>query len=353
MPERRPLPTINIRPREMPFDQIIAVKGRNPIGESLPMFGKVISDAMVQRAQLRQMGAQTAAIERAMGSNPGSLSGMEPEQAMTFAKLQNEMNLQAMKRQEKELPPIYISPNQAGGFSDAFTGEAIVSPDPSRKYQLFQDQTAQNERTFGNLEVRKQQRLDKNTQALSKRIEDLGVPEAITQFETLNRLIPKEGEIPGFGMVAGSVPSVMLSPEGRSVRQAVAALQNVKIKDRSGAAVTPPEFVRLKEEFGTGKLKTSEQLRQGLDQALMAYRERTRNALAGFDDETRSEYLGRENVVDPLAVLSSYSFGGLPTNQGRQQPGQGVRSAPVIALPGSAGKRLAELRAKQSAGTLR
>ena len=334
MPERRNLPSINIKPREMPFDQIISVKGRNPVGESLPMFGKVLSDAMVQRANLIKMGQQTAAIERAMGAAPGSLNGMDAEQGLEFAKMQNELQKEAMKRQQQELPPIYITPNSNGGFSNAFTGEQIRAQDPTRKYQLFQDQSAQNERISGNLEVRKLQRLDKNTQALSKRIEDLGVPEALTQFETLNRLIPKEGAIPGFGMVEGSVPSFLLSPEGRSIRQSVAALQNVKIKDRSGAAVTPPEFVRLREEFGTGKLKTEQQLRQGIDQALMAYRERTRNALAGFDNETRSEYLNRENVVDPLAVLSSYSFGGLQMNN-KTQPSENQEQSSVPAVGGT------------------
>ena len=112
MPERRELAAINIRPREMPFDQIISVKGRNPVGESLPMFGKVLSDAMVQRANLIKMGQQTAAIEKAMGAAPGSLNGMDPEQGLQFAKMQNELRLQEMKQQreqDKQTRSVFVS----------------------------------------------------------------------------------------------------------------------------------------------------------------------------------------------------------------------------------------------------
>lgn len=112
MPERRELPKINIRPKELPFDQIVAVKGRNPLGESLPMFGKVISDAMVNRANIRRMGEQTAAIEKAMGAEPGSLNGMDPEQVLQFAKMQNELRLQEMKQQrdqEKQIRSVFVS----------------------------------------------------------------------------------------------------------------------------------------------------------------------------------------------------------------------------------------------------
>ena len=139
---------------------------------------------------------------------------------------------------------------------------------------------------------------------------------------------------------------------------AVQGLQNVKIKDRSGAAVTPPEFVRLAQELGTGKFKTDDELRQGLNQALSSYRERVRNVMAGFDDETKDAYLSREGVENPLEVLSGFDFGG---SYGKAKPmnGNGAttqassQSNMAIALNGSAAQRLAELRAKKAAGTLR
>ncbi len=157
MPERRELPAINIRPREMPFDQIIAVKGRNPIGESLPMFGKVLSDAMVQRANLIKMGQQTAAIEKAMGAAPGSLNGMDPEQGLQFAKMQNDLHLQEMKQQReqekqtksvfvsefKKNPDPYLQFEQSGGklnfindLSEGVRGDNLERRDRTLRWQI-------------------------------------------------------------------------------------------------------------------------------------------------------------------------------------------------------------------------
>lgn len=178
-----------------------------------------------------------------------------------------------------------------------------------------------------NLNARKETLSARNTQALSKRIEDLGVPEAITQFQIIAQLIPKSGDVPGFGPMESLVPGMIAGDDARALRQAVQALQNVKIRDRSGAAVTAPEFVRLREEFGTGKFKTEEQLRQGLNQAVAAYRERVRNAMAGFDDETKSEYLSRDNIANPLDVLSSFDFsaGSGAVSSGKNWAGSGIK----------------------------
>lgn len=157
MPNRRDLPAINIRPKEMPFDQIIAVKGRNPFGEALPGYGKVLSDAMIQQANLRKMGQQTAAIEKAMGATPGSLNGMDPEQGLQFAKMQNEIRLQEMKQQReqdkqtrsvfvsefKKNPDPYLQFEQGGGklnfindLSEGVRGDNLERRDRTLRWQI-------------------------------------------------------------------------------------------------------------------------------------------------------------------------------------------------------------------------
>lgn len=146
MPERRELPAINIKPREMPFDQIIAVKGRNPVGESLPMFGKVLSDAMVQRANLIKMGQQTAAIEKAMGEAPGSLNGMDPDQAMKIAQLKQQSELKKMMSQYTI--PSYDSEGNVSGFTPVPKG---MKPFGGTKPSPDQNDL----RTKGNLDLRK------------------------------------------------------------------------------------------------------------------------------------------------------------------------------------------------------
>lgn len=74
-------------------------------------------------------------------------------------------------------------------------------------------------------------------------------------------------DIPGVGSTAilydlapDALVSAMGGSEGVTFRQNVKRLFNIVLKDRSGAAVTNPELVRLADEFGAGKFKTDEQL---------------------------------------------------------------------------------------------
>lgn len=253
------------------FKQIDAMKG--PDGKPLDEKSKLFMKRPLAADYLNKRGKPTEAVRELLSDAPGQNNPIP-----------------IMKKGE--------------GFINPLNGEPIVY-DPTKKYQVINDPS-----TNPNLGIREETLLAKNTQTLAKRIEDMGTPEAITQFKTISSLIPKEGNVPGYGRAESLVPSFLLSDEGRALRQAVQGLQNVKIKDRSGAAVTPPEFVRLREEFGTGKLKTVEQLRQGLNQAVSAYRERVRNAFAGFDENTKSEYLSRNQMDNPLDTLSSFDFGG-------------------------------------------
>lgn len=203
-----------------------------------------------------------------------------------------------------------------GNAVDVFTRKPITERVQGVTYKNVALPTSRTEAN----EFRQQKRVDDNTLKLSRALDSVGGIEAITQFKTINELIPKSGDIPGYGVVNSLVPDWAAGDQARSLRMAVQGLQNVKIKDRSGAAVTPQEFVRLAQEFGSGKFKTTEQLRQGLNQALSSYRERVRNVMAGFDDETKSAYLSREGVENPLEVLSAFDFGG---SYGKAKPMDG------------------------------
>lgn len=245
--------------------------------------------------------------------------------------------------------------DQNGNAFDVFTRKPITERVQGVTYKnVALPTTARSDAN----EFKQQKRIDDNTLKLSRALDSVGGIEAITQFKTISEIIPKSGDIPGYGAAESLVPNALAGKEARSLRMAVQGLQNVKIKDRSGAAVTPPEFVRLAQELGTGKFKTDDELRQGLNQALSSYRERVRNVMAGFDDETKNAYLSREGVENPLDVLSGFDFGG---SYGKAKPmnGNGAttqassQSNSEIALNGSAAQRLAELRAKKASGTLR
>lgn len=235
----------------------------------------------------------------------------------------------AKATREAEIEKDLLGPNESAIVGKALgidvkPGERLSSNFVQRMAAISsaEDRKAANEerrRAAAEREAEKTARnVDQQTSKFSKTVEDLGIPEAITQFKTIQKFMPEPGkDIPGVGMVDALVPGPIAGDAARAMRQAVQGLQNVKIKDRSGAAVTPPEFVRLKEEFGSGKFKTEAQFRQGVQQALNAYTERLRNAYAGVRPEIRDQYSSNQEIDDYLKTLSAMNFGG---GQGGSSP---------------------------------
>lgn len=205
-----------------------------------------------------------------------------------------------------------IKPPQGARLKKA-AAERLTAIATSRDRKSAAQQAAEERRASAKEKADALASRDQETrvQKFSKSIDDLGIPEAVTQMKTLSSLLPKPGgDIPGVGVVDSLKPDLLAGDKARAIRQAVAGIQNIKIKDRSGAAVTPPEFVRLAQEFGSGRLKTEDQFRQGLQTALNTYRERLRNTFAGFTPEVRGAYFQNQDIDDYLKTLEGYSFGG-------------------------------------------
>ncbi|TET54262.1 MAG: hypothetical protein E3J54_02510 [Actinobacteria bacterium] len=80
-------------------------------------------------------------------------------------------------------------------------------------------------------------------------------------------------------------PDFAISTEGKNLRGAVASVFNRMLKLRSGAAVTDPELRRLMTEFGQGKVKTDDQLREGLKKARLHLNKAISNIAAGYTPE--------------------------------------------------------------------
>jgi hypothetical protein len=67
---------------------------------------------------------------------------------------------------------------------------------------------------------------------------------------------------------------------------------NVELKDRSGAAVTNNELMRLKQEFGEGKLRTDAEKVDALKRYRDAAMREMQNREAGFSPDVRDLYQG-------------------------------------------------------------
>lgn len=123
----------------------------------------------------------------------------------------------------------------------------------------------------------------------------------------------KPGSAPGVGVGTGAVPEMLLSSEGKKLRQAVASVRNIVLNARSGAAVTDQELRRMVEELGSSGLSTEEALRNGL----AAVRDRLEaikaNAAAGVGDDVKDAYEAR---------------GGLKIQRGGKKPEAAPTGAP-------------------------
>ncbi|HPO87528.1 MAG TPA: hypothetical protein PLN86_16940 [Candidatus Hydrogenedentes bacterium] len=345
MPERRDLPKINIKPREIPFDQIVAVKGRNPVGESLPMFGKVISDAMMNRANLIKMGRETAAIEKAAGVNPGTYNGMNSEQGLEFAKMQNELRLQELKQKKEQEKPT----------RSVFASEFKKNPEPYLQFEqgggklnFINDLSEGNRRD--NLDVRKdsmvlnwasKMRSDPNIKPLYQQKINAGYVDQIIGAA-------KEGNT-----VAGSALAAKMA---RTMGE-VGVLTDNDVKryvtsgrlDRGAAdklsrmAQGKPTDATL-DEIGQIAGILSSTFNEKVQPTYNWYAEVLANNM-GDSPENTARLLGVSYMPNTNAKTLSVQ----QTNQ-MHIP---VQSNSGIALSGPAAQRLAELRAKKASGTLR
>lgn len=147
-------------------------------------------------------------------------------------------------------------------------------------------------------------RVDKKVNAFSKELDKTNVPQFESLLGDIEADIAKFKDIPGYGGIMGNLPTFLQSEEGRALRQKIATLRNLTLKDRSGAAVTNQELTRLLEELGTGYFKTDADLTRGLGGIRRNVDAVKQNVIAGVDDDTLAEYQNR---------------GGMPLKRGQQK----------------------------------
>ena len=128
---------------------------------------------------------------------------------------------------------------------------------------------------------------------IAKAAKDTGMLNSYIALDTAESIIDevykKTGNIPGFGTGA-VLPDWLAGKEGKEARNAVTRLTNITLKDRSGAAVTTPEFERAKAELAIAVGKTDKDLLF----ALKGYRDQLNGlsgiALSGFDQRDLNDF---------------------------------------------------------------
>ncbi len=106
--------------------------------------------------------------------------------------------------------------------------------------------------------------------------------------------------VPGVGGLAnvrtmglGSATQLGSGPEGKDNQAKIAALQNLVLQARSGAAVTDPELQRMLAETGLTMFSSDEDFLRAFPRLMQAAEQSVRNTTAGYDPDIVDEFLGR------------------------------------------------------------
>lgn len=160
------------------------------------------------------------------------------------------------------------------------------------------------------LEAKKEERTYKHGEDVKKQAKDYGkaliasnIPDQQFRInkakESAQAAIGKRGEVfsnADFLLWKGGGAKAIgaMSKEGKEVAEQFQGILNITLKDRSGAAVTNPEFERLKAELGAGLFSTEADLMRALDRIGEIVEEHKIAQMARFDPEAVSLYETRE-----------------------------------------------------------
>ena len=162
------------------------------------------------------------------------------------------------------------------------------------------------ERHRERLDFRQEQKLDKDVEVISKRLEKTGVLQQRRAFDDIEGYLAERGadldhpdsapEIPGMGLLGGFRPDVLTPTADVSFRQNVQALANRLLKARSGAAVTDTEYRRFLMEAGSGDFSSEQNLMTGLKKMRDDIKLQSTNILKSADPDAAREYEHRTGV---------------------------------------------------------
>jgi len=154
---------------------------------------------------------------------------------------------------------------------------------------------------------KQEERLETRVTDLSEALEKSGILEMSGIFNLVDKqILQTEGDIPGIGGT-GKVPAILLSTEGLKNRQLLSQLQNITLKNRSGAAVTAPEFDRLKTELGTGVISGDREVKNALIRMKQLFDDHTKKVRAGYSDEVNALYDKRVNLPAGSSLRLKYN----------------------------------------------
>ena len=142
-------------------------------------------------------------------------------------------------------------------------------------------------------------RIKKDVSNLASDINKADIVTSYTTLSNLENFIQDLDNIPGAGPFAGGVPKFLLSAEGKQFRLLYNKLINLELKDRSGAAVTVPEFERFRQEYPLGFARTEKEIREAIKTAKQIFDSRLLSLYSLYPKNITSIYSKRQGAIVP------------------------------------------------------
>lgn len=147
----------------------------------------------------------------------------------------------------------------------------------------------------------KQENINKKVQDIAQDFNANNWNEIIFAANEVEKLIQDSkasGNIEGVGFIEGNLPNFLVGEEGKLNKAKIAKLFNITLKDRSGAAVTEPELLRLQEEFGKGSFTTDQDFINAFNNYKRIFNNILRQEIKGYDPKAFSAWGGTFQIGD-------------------------------------------------------
>ena len=164
-----------------------------------------------------------------------------------------------------------------------------------------------------------------------------GADEALRSLELTIADLAKKGEggnLPGIGVIEGRFYT---GTQGKNLRAQLAAFSNIRLKDRSGAAVTESEFNRFQEELAGGQTTMDETaLLATIDNARAALEKEKIKLINQFDPRASKAFIEQEGLAfyeSPGFIKNKVGAANIPQPQDESQVIDGVRIKFAAGVP--------------------
>jgi hypothetical protein len=164
-----------------------------------------------------------------------------------------------------------------------------------------------------------------------------GADEALRSLELTIADLAKKGEggnLPGIGAIEGRFYT---GTQGKNLRAQLAAFSNIRLKDRSGAAVTESEFNRFQEELAGGQTTMDEtDLLATLSKARSELEKEKVKLVNQFDPRASKAFIEQEGIAfyeSPGFIKNKVGAANITQPQDESQIIDGVRTKFAAGVP--------------------